>query len=50
MPSRVSGVSSASGGSTPDAAPPGTIAPISSVAPPAYSSSSVRSTMPFGAS
>ena len=50
IPSRVSGVSSAAGGSTPEAAPPGTIAPISSVAPPAYSSISLRSTMPFGAS
>ena len=50
IPSRVSGASSAAGGRRPEAAPPGTIAPISSVAPPAYSSSKVRSTMPFGAS
>ena len=48
--SRVSGVSSAAGGRTPEAAPPGTIAPISPTAPPAYSSRSVRRSMPFGAS
>jgi hypothetical protein len=49
-PSRVSGTSSAAGGRIPLAAPPGTIAPISAVAPPAYSSISRRGVTSTGAS
>jgi hypothetical protein len=49
-PSRVSGASSAEGGRIPLAAPPGTMAPTSSVKPPACSSTSSRVVIPFGAS
>ena len=48
--SRVSGTSSAAGGRIPLAAPPGTIAPMSCVAPPAWSSISCRAVTSSGAS